>query len=55
MRRNNKRKNMQKKAKIVIRCRALNKPVFEHEVCTNFSSKINTNSQNNCVNCIHAF
>jgi len=55
MRRNNKRKNIQKKAKKVIRCKALNRPVFEHEVCAQFSSKINSNNQNNCENCINAF
>ena len=39
----------------VIRCKALNRPVFEHEVCAQFSSKLKSNNQNSCENCIHAF
>jgi hypothetical protein len=49
------RNNENKKQKKVIRCKALNRPVFEHEVCSQFSLKINSNNQNNCVNCVHAF
>jgi len=58
MRLNNKRRtrnNENKKPKKVIRCNALNRPVFEHEVCSQFSSKINVNNQRNCANCIHSF
>ena len=44
-----------KKPKKVIRCNALNRPVFEHEVCFQFSSKINVNNQRNCENCAHSF
>ena len=47
--------NYNKKQKKVIRCKLLNKPVFEHEVCSQFSSKINSNNQNNCENCKYAF
>ena len=50
-----KRNNENKKQKKVIRCKALSRPVFEHEVCSQFSLKINSNNQKNCVNCIHAF
>ena len=50
-----KRNNNNKKPKKVIRCNALNRPVFEHEVCSQFSSKINSNNQNNCENCKHSF
>ena len=49
------RNNENKKQKKVIRCRALNRPVFEHEVCAQFNLKINNNNQNNCENCKHAF
>ncbi len=49
------RNNENKKQKKVIRCKALNRPVFEHEVCSQFSSKVNSNNQNNCENCKHAF
>ncbi len=49
------RNNENKKQKKVIRCKALNRPVFEHEVCSKFSSKVSYNNQNNCENCTHAF
>ena len=49
------RNNENKKQKKVIRCKALNRPVFEHEVCSQFSSKVNSNNQNNCEKCKHAF
>jgi len=49
------RRNNNKKPKKVIRCNALNRPVFEHEVCSQFSLKINSNNQNNCENCKHSF
>jgi len=51
-RRNNKENKKQKK---VIRCKAQNKPVFEHEVCSQFSARVKSNDQNNCGNCKHAF
>ena len=49
------RDNENKIQKKVIRCKALNRPVFGHEVCSQFSSKVNSNNQNNCENCKHAF
>jgi hypothetical protein len=49
------RNNYNKKQKKVIRCKLLNRPVFEHEVCSRFSNKLNSNNQNNCVNCKYAF
>jgi len=56
MNRNRRRRNDEnKKQKKVIRCKALNRPVFEHETCSQFSSKVNSNNQNNCENCKHAF
>jgi len=58
MSRNNKRRrrnNEKTKPKKLIRCKALNRPVFDNEVCSKFSSKISSNTLNNCVNCIHAF
>ena len=58
MSRNRKRRTRNdenKKQKKVIRCKALNRPVFEHEVCSKFSSKVSSNNQNNCENCQHAF
>jgi hypothetical protein len=47
--------NENKKQKKVMRCKALNRPVFEYEVCSQFSVRINSNNQNNCENCKHAF
>ncbi len=49
------RNNENKKQKKVIRCKALNRPVFEYEVCSQFSSKVNSNNQNSCENCKYAF
>jgi len=41
------------KNKKIIRCKALNRPVFAYEVCDQFSSKISSNNQKNCENCLH--
>ena len=49
------RNNENKKQKKVIRCKALNRPVFEYEVCSQFSSKVNSNNQDSCENCKYAF
>jgi len=49
------RNNENKKQKKVIRCKALNRPVFEYEVCSQFSSKVNSNNQNSCEDCKYAF
>jgi hypothetical protein len=58
MRLNNKRRRHNQNNKIVkkvIRCKALNRPVYEHEVCSKYSVKVNSNNQKNCVNCAHSF
>jgi hypothetical protein len=58
MRTNKKRRNRNnedKKPKKVIRCKALNRPVFVYEGCSKFSSKINSNNQKICVNCAYSF
>jgi len=54
---NNRRKRNKeiKKQKIVIRCKAQNKPVFDHEVCSQFVTKESSNNQDNCGNCKHSF
>ena len=51
-RRLNKNNNKQKK---VIRCNLLYRPVFENEVCSKFSNKVNSNNQSTCENCKYAF
>ena len=51
----NRRKRDNNKQKEVIRCKTLNRPVFKHEVCSQFSSKVNANNEKNCENCKHAF
>ena len=54
--RNRKRRNIEdKKQNKVIRCMAQNRPVFEHETCSKFNTKINSNNQKNCINCSHAY
>ena len=55
MARNRRKRNNVKKQKKVIRCTALNRPVFEHEVCSQFVSKSSSDNKNNCENCKHAF
>ena len=55
MNKNRRRNNENKKQKVVIRCKTKNKPVFEHEVCNEFSSKVSSNNQKNCENCKHSF
>ena len=55
MARNRRKRNNDTKQKKVIRCIALNRPVFEHEVCSQFVSKTSSNDKNNCENCKHAF
>lgn len=49
------RKNQEIIQKNVIRCNILNRPVFEHEVCSQFSSKVNSSDQKNCKNCKYSF
>ena len=49
------RNNEDKKPKKVIRCKALNRPVFVYEVCSQFRLKVNSNNQKNCVNCAYSF
>ncbi|MEF8879928.1 MAG: hypothetical protein V5A64_06015 [Candidatus Thermoplasmatota archaeon] len=49
------RRRHKKIAKKVIRCRNQNKPVFEHEVCKEFSSNHGSDVKKNCKNCKHSF
>lgn len=54
---NNRRQHgkQQEMHKIVIRCKLLSRPVWEHEVCTKFEQKKGLENQHNCKNCEHAF
>jgi hypothetical protein len=53
---NNNRKNKQESfQKIVVRCDALQRPVYEHEVCPQYTLKTGADSQKNCKNCRHSF
>lgn len=52
MRKNNRRNNQMKKKSVIVRCIVHNRPVFEHETCSKFSSKSGTNNDKNCANCI---
>jgi hypothetical protein len=51
----NKRNNQTRKKSKVIRCKTKNQPVFEHEVCTFFSLKDKSITQDNCKNCKNSF
>ena len=58
MNRNKNRRNMrnqENKSRKVIRCKQLNKPVFEHDVCSQFKAKSSANDQKICKNCIFSF
>jgi hypothetical protein len=56
MNRNRKiRNNENKKHNKVVRFKTINQSVFKHRVCSQFSSKITSNNQNNCENCKLAF
>jgi hypothetical protein len=48
-------KNVEQKAKKLTRCHHHSKPVFEHESCSNFSSKHGTTENKNCGNCKYSF
>ena len=39
--------------KKIIRCRLLQRPVWEHEHCKEFKS--DTSEEKNCKNCFHSF
>ena len=51
----NRRNNQIRKKSKVIRCKIHSRPVFEHEVCSLFSTKNNPNDQKNCQNCKNSF
>ena len=51
MRKNKQRNNKMNKKSTIVRCKTHNRPVFEHETCSKFSSKSGTNSDKNCANC----
>ena len=56
--RNQRRNKNEKKVKTkVTRCGFLKRPVFEHEVCKEFISKTNidSNAQENCKSCKYSF
>jgi len=55
MRKNKRRNNQMNEKTNVIRCKTHNRPVFDHEVCSLFSSKSSTNNQKNCGNCTSSF
>ena len=53
---NNNRKNKQESfQKVVVRCDALQRPVYEHEVCPKYTIKTGSDTQKNCKNCKHSF
>ncbi len=52
---NRKRRNDDKKQKKIIRCKTLNRPVFDNDVCSQYSSKSSYNGEKSCNNCKHSF
>ena len=52
---NQRRKNQDSFQKIVIRCNVLQRPVYEHEHCTQYAIKTASDANKNCKNCSHSF
>jgi hypothetical protein len=48
-------KNQHSVEKILTRCRLIVRPMWEHEICSKFTHKVEANAQRNCKNCIHSF
>jgi len=48
-------KNQESFQKIVVRCNALQRPVYEHEVCSQYVVGTGSDTQKNCKNCKHSF
>jgi len=56
MKNNRNRRNRQFKQKsILMRCKTHARPVFGHEVCSNYLSKNTSNDKKNCTNCASSF
>jgi len=53
--RRKKKNNKKQKQMRIIRCKIHNRPMFQYEVCTDFSPKNNSNDVKNCENCIQSF
>jgi hypothetical protein len=52
---NRRRKNQESFTKTVVRCKVLQRPVYEHEHCAQHSVKSASDAQKNCKNCNHSF
>jgi len=56
--RTNKRRRKNKeiiRKNVITRCSMLQRPVWEHEVCSKFILNTSSDSQNNCKNCKYSF
>lgn len=49
------RKNQESFQKIIVRCNALQRPVYEHEVCSKYAIKTESTAQKSCKNCKYSF
>jgi hypothetical protein len=49
------RKNQESFQKIIVRCNALQRPVYEHEVCSKYMIKTEATAQKICKNCKYSF
>jgi len=50
----NYRNNQERKSRKIIRCTMKGQPVFEHESCAEFKTKVSANDQKTCKNCTHS-
>ena len=48
-------RNQHSVEKILTRCKLIARPMWEHEVCSNFVQKVDANTQQNCKNCVYSF
>jgi len=49
------RRNQDLFQKKIIRCKSLQRPVYEHETCQQYDIKVGSESQKICKNCKHSF
>lgn len=55
-RRNNRKRNNENiKNKKIMRCNTHNKPVFNLDVCDQFTAKSESNTQKDCEHCMHSY
>lgn len=52
---NRQRKNQESFHKVIIRCQVLQRPVYEHDVCSKYVIKTSSDTQKSCKNCKNSY